>query len=226
MGPNCTAPGCRRRTTTRRTPAAAALVTLLLLAGTAACGRGEEPAGGTATGAPTEGAALVEPTTTIPATTTTVDPGTLPQTEAKPAVDSADFDARVQALWKGIVDDDPAEAMPFFFPLTAYRQVKPIKDPDGDWKNRLVGTYEQEIHALHKQLGKDPSAAVFEGIDVPMGNAQWMKPGTENNKLPYWRVLSSKVRYSVGGQKKSFVVSSMISWRGEWYVVHLTAPPR
>ncbi len=225
MGPHRTAPGGRRHRTARRATAAVALAVLAL--GATACGRGEDATGAAGDGgSPAEGAAPVESTTTVPATTTTVDPGTLPQTEAKPAVDSADFDARVQALWKGIVDDDPAEAMPFFFPLTAYRQVKPIKDPDGDWKNRLVGTYEQEIHALHKQLGKDPSAAVFEGIDVPMGNAQWMKPGTENNKLPYWRVLSSKVRYSVGGQKKSFVVSSMISWRGEWYVVHLTAPPR
>jgi len=224
MGLHRTAPGGRRRTTTRRAMAIAPVVALLL--GAAACGKGEDPGDAAATGAPTEGAAPVEPTTTIPATTTTVDPGTLPQSEDKPSVTSADFDARVQALWKGIVDDDPAEALPFFFPLTAYRQVKPIKDPDGDWKNRLVGTYDQEIHALHKQLGKDPSSAAFEGIDVPMGNAQWMKPGTENNKLPYWRVLNSKVRYSVGGQKKSFVVSSMISWRGEWYVVHLTAPPR
>ena len=28
---------------------------------------------------------------------------------------------------------------------------------------------------------------------------------------------------TVNGQKKSFVVKSMISWRGEWYVVHLTS---
>lgn len=225
MGPNRTVAAHRRRPLTHRLPAAAALVVLLV--GAAACGKAEEPTdGATSAGAPAEGAAPVEPTTTIPATTTTVDPGTLPQTEDKPSATSPELEARVQALWKGIVDDDPAEALPFFFPLTAYRQVKPIKDPDGDWRNRLVGTYDQEIHALHKQLGKDPSAAVLEGIDVPMGNAQWMKPGTENNKLPYWRVLNSKVRYSVGGQQKSFVVSSMISWRGEWYVVHLTAPPR
>ncbi len=199
-----------------------------LLAG--ACGRGDEaattPAAGS-DGAPAAGEEAAPATaSTVPAPTTTVDPGTLPQTEDKPSVDSPAFQERLQALWTGIVEDDPEAALPFFFPLTAYRQVKPIKDPDGDWKNRLVGTYEREIHALHQQLGKDPSAATLEGIDVPMANAQWMKPGTENNKLPYWRVLNSKVRYSVNGQQKSFVVSSMISWRGEWYVVHLTAPPR
>lgn len=203
------------------------LASSLLLA---ACGRTEPaattPGDGQLPSTPVDAAAPPEPTTTIPATTTTVDPGTLPQTEDKPAADSAAFDARIEALWRGIVADDPALAMPFFFPVTAYEQVKPIKDPAGDWQNRLVGTYEREIHALHDQLGANPDAAVLEGVDVPEANAQWMKPGTENNKLPYWRVLNSKVRYSVDGKQRSFPISSMISWRGEWYVVHLTAPPR
>jgi hypothetical protein len=214
-------------------PMPSRLVTALLVASLLllACGRTEQAAttpdgGGPASTAPAGDVASREPTTTLPATTTTVDPGTLPQTEDDPSADSAPFEARVEALWRGIVADDPALAMPFFFPVTAYEQVKPIKDPAGDWQNRLVSTYEREIHALHDQLGPNPGAAVLEGIDVPEANSQWMKPGTENNKLPYWRVLNSKVRYSVDGKTRSFPVSSMISWRGEWYVVHLTAPPR
>jgi len=29
------------------------------------------------------------------------------------------------------------------------------------------------------------------------------------------------VRYRVDGQERTFPVTSMISWRGQWYVVHL-----
>ena len=59
-----------------------------------------------------------------------------------------------------------------------------------------------------------------------MQNATWINPNVEYNKLGYWRVYGTKVRYSVNGVQNSFVVQSLISWRGEWYVVHLTAPPR
>jgi hypothetical protein len=36
-------------------------------------------------------------------------------------------------------------------------------------------------------------------------------------------VPNSRVVYSVGGDVRSFGIASMISWRGEWYVVHLGA---
>ena len=160
------------------------------------------------------------------AVATTVDPATLPQTEDKPSTDSPQFQRRVQAMWDGIVRNDPDAAMPFFFPLPAYRQVKALQNPEGDWNSRLVSIYKSEINALHQGLGSDPSTAEFVAIDVPMANAQWIKPGVEYNKLGYWRVYGSKVRYRVAGKEKSFVVQSLISWRGEWFVVHLTAVPR
>lgn len=166
------------------------------------------------------------PATTVPVATTTVDPGSLPQTEDKPTTDSYDFERRVRSLWEGIVEDDPAIANEFFFPLSAYKQVKSLQDPTSDWNNRLVSIYDSEIHTLHQGLGSDPSEATFEGIDVPMQNAVWINPGVEYNKLGYWRVYGTKVRYSVDGVEKSFPIQSLISWRGEWYVVHLTAPPR
>ena len=48
-------------------------------------------------------------------------------------------------------------------------------------------------------------------------------PGEESNTLPYWRVYGSTLRYSVDGTTRSFPITSLISWRGEWYVVHLGA---
>lgn len=151
-----------------------------------------------------------------------IDPGTLPHTRDKPEASSDALDARAAALWDAIVHDDPERAMPFFFPLTAYEQVKAVGSPAADWKRRLVTAYERDVHALHQRLGRDPSLAKLVRIDVPTGRARWMDPGEEYNKLGYWRVYGTRIFYEVGGRERSFDVTSLISWRGEWYVVHLT----
>ncbi|MFN8026101.1 MAG: hypothetical protein U0W40_07040 [Acidimicrobiia bacterium] len=154
-------------------------------------------------------------------TTTTVDPGTLPQTDEKPTASGAQFDAGVQGLWQAIVKDDPSLARPFFFPLSAYQQVKDISDPAGDYQSRLIANYEQDIHSLHAQLGDAASRAQLTGMTVPNDQAQWITPGVEYNKGSYWRVFGSTLNYTVDGQSHSFPVTSLISWRGQWYVVHL-----
>ena len=117
---------------------------------------------------------------------------------------------------------NPETALPFFFPLGAYRQVKAISDVDGDYNNRLVANYELDIAALHKSLGATAGQAQFVEVQVPSAAAQWIKPGVEYNKGAYWRVYDSTVIYTVNGQRRSFPIKSMISWRGQWYVVHLT----
>ena len=165
----------------------------------------------------------VAPTTTMPTTTTTIDPGTLPQTEDKPTGSGPQWDTDVAGLWQAIVTDDPAPARSFFFPLTAYRQVKAISDIDGDYQKRLIAYYEDDIHTLHAKLGADAANAVLVGLDVNTPNVTWIKPGVEYNKGAYWRVQDNTLRYTVNGQKRSFVVKSMISWRGQWYVVHLSS---
>ena len=48
-----------------------------------------------------------------------------------------------------------------------------------------------------------------------------VQPGEEYNKLSYWRVYGTTLQYTEDGQANSFPVTSLISWRGEWYVVHL-----
>jgi hypothetical protein len=131
-----------------------------------------------------------------------------------------DLDVGIEGLWQAVVADDPAPAMPFFFPLSAYLQVKAIGDPAGDWQRRLVGAYQQDIHALHARLGAAASNARLDGIDVP-ATATWVQPGAEYNKLSYWRVYGTRVRFTVDGRPDSFTIASMISWRGRWYVVHL-----
>jgi len=139
-----------------------------------------------------------------------------------PRADGAAFDERRADLWDAIVNDDPDRAMPFFFPVAAYQQVKDVADPTADWKHRLVAAYRRDIHALHARLGASPSDAKFVSLDVP-AHAHWVEPGEEWNKIGYYRVFGTKLRYTLGGQDYAFDVKSLISWRGEWFVVHLSA---
>jgi hypothetical protein len=163
--------------------------------------------------------------TTVATTTTTLDPGLLPQTHDLPSETDPLFMTRVGALWQAIVNGNPAVAMPFFFPLTAYRQVKAIADPDHDWQDRLVAQYDLDIARLHRLLGPDAPAAVFVRIDVPTPRSVWVLPGQEYNKGSYYRVYGTRIVYQVGAQTRFLPVYSLISWRGEWYVVHLGPIP-
>ncbi len=159
-----------------------------------------------------------------PTTSTTLDPGSLPQTNARPSGSDPVFLARVQRLWQAVVSGDTSIALPAFFPEGAYLQVKAIADPDADWRQRLVRLYDGDIAALHARLAGRPAALV--SVTVPDAAATWVLPGAEYNKGSYWRVYGTVVHYTVGGQAATFPIQSLISWRGLWYVVHLVTPPR
>lgn len=150
-----------------------------------------------------------------------VDPATLPQTRDMPAPTGA-VEARAAALWDAVVKDDPDRAMPFFFPLGAYEQTKAIPSPAADWKHRLVRNYARDVHALHGKLGARAARATLVGLEVPTENARWVAPGEEGNKTGYFRVYGARLRWQADGRDAAFEVTSMISWRGEWYVVHLS----
>lgn len=152
-----------------------------------------------------------------------VDPGTLAQTKDKPQASGAAIDARVALLWEAIVNDDPERALPFFFPRTAYEQVKAIPDPSSDWRRRLVAAYKRDIHALHRRFGETPTTAKFVRVEIPEERARWVLPDEETNRLGYYRVYGTRVIYEEGGKERAFDIRSLISWRGEWYVVHLSA---
>lgn len=219
-------------------PAAVLAAAAALL--TSACGGSSGGTGATAAAAsqsPATAAASASPAATTPggsaasatasaSPTPTIDPGTLPQTHAMPAATDPVFAAGVQDLWRAIVDDDPAEAQPFFFPKTAYIQVKAIKNAASDYQNRLIAYYDLDIHAAHKLLGADAKDAQFVSVTVPAKAAVWITPGVEQNKLSYYRVYGTRLTYTVGGRTKSIGLFSLISWRGVWYIVHLGPNPR
>ena len=150
-----------------------------------------------------------------------VDPGTLPQTHVLPRTDDPMFQAGVQELWQAIVHNDPSLALPFFFPRSAYLQVKAISNASADYQNRLIAWYRLDIQAAHALLGSQAASAQLVGVTAPKNAAVWIVPGVEYNKGAYYRVYGTRLTYRIGGKTASFGIFSLISWRGEWYVVHL-----
>ena len=128
---------------------------------------------------------------------------------------------RARRLLAAIVQDDPRLAQDFFFPLEAFHRVKAVPDPSGYWR-RLFARYEQDIHALHRELGSVPSAELVALDIVPRGG--WVRRGEEGNALPYWASRQSRLRYRVGDEERSFEVRVLITWGGRWYITHLSEP--
>jgi hypothetical protein len=143
----------------------------------------------------------------------------LPQTKARPSTDSPLVQGRARALFNAIQRDDPSLAMPFFFPKEAYEQVKAIQNPAADWKARLVHAFERDIHTLHARIGE---ADTFDRLEVPEPRTGWVNEGEEGNRLGYFRVYGSKLHFKHGANEAAIELKSLISWRGEWFVVHLS----
>ncbi len=162
-------------------------------------------------------------TTAAPTTTTTVDPGTLPQTDTVPSATSPQFLAAMAALWRGVITGSVTVAMPAFFPEAAYLQVKSIANPAADYRDRLVAQYALDLGAAHALLGTDPASASLVDVEVPASYIHWVQPGTCYNQVGYFEVPNARVVYRQNGAIRSFGIASLISWRGQWYVVHLGA---
>ena len=167
---------------------------------------------------------LATTTTNVPTTTTTTtDPGTLPQTDDLPASSSPQLQAEMAALWQGVVSGAVGPAGVAFFPETAYAQLKAISDPAADYTNRLVADYDADLLAAHGLLGADAPTSTLLGVVVDDQYGHWIPPGTCENRAGYYEVANSRIVYREDGQVRSFGIASLISWRGQWYVVHLGA---
>ncbi len=202
------------RSSHKRAVSVLVLLTVISI-GIAACGGSSSKA--------TETTTTQEPATTTtapPTTTTTVDPGTLPQTDEKPSGTGAEFEARMKTLANAIINNTPDSAISTFFPISAYKQTKKNTDPAADWKNRLIANFKVDVADANKKLGANAKNAVFTGVTVP-NTAVWVKAGEEYNVGPYWRVFKTQMNFTVDGKNVQIPIESMISWRGQWYVVHL-----
>ena len=208
-----------------------ALVASAALLSAAGCGGGT--AGGvSAPSRPTTASSPRQATTTATTavvattTTTTEDPGVLPQTQVLPSAADPVFVAHTQALWSAIVADDPSLAVPFFFPQAAYLQLKALPNAAADYRSRLVAFLQLDIHAAHALLGPGAATAALVRVDVPTTQAVWVLPGQEQNKISYYRVYGTRLVYTDNAVTRSFGLFSMLSWRGQWYLIHLGPNPR
>lgn len=146
----------------------------------------------------------------------------LNQTEERPTTSSASFQRRVEAVARAIISGDPEPALVAFFPLVAYQQVKDVAKPERDYKFRLLANFKRDVLEYHHALGASAAGAKFDGVAISEKDAKWMAPGSEGNKVGYFRVLRARLRFTLPtGRSRDFELTSLISWRGEWYVVHL-----
>ncbi|NNN22191.1 MAG: hypothetical protein HKL80_09355 [Acidimicrobiales bacterium] len=168
---------------------------------------------------------IIATTTTVaPATTTTVvDPGSLPQEKILPGDSDPLFLSHMQDVWQAIITGNTSDAFPAFFPMTAYEQIKALPNPAADYTDRLIPGYEQQLYSLHSELGSNASIAQYVSTVVPSQYAVWVLPGVEANSGSYYRVYGTRMYYKINGILHYFTLLSLISWRGEWYIVHVTS---
>jgi hypothetical protein len=146
--------------------------------------------------------------------------GALAQTSALPKTSSTAFNNAVHDLWLAVATGDPDYARPAFFPEKAYEQVKAIADPESDWQGRLWLDFTLDLAAVHKLV--KPGATLVK-VTAPTQYEQWIPPGACYNSTGYWHLPGSRLVYREGGVTHSFGIASFISWRGDWYLIHLGA---
>src|SRR5215472_15008156 len=151
-----------------------------------------------------------------------VDPGAgrLPQTQTLPTTKTVAFRSLVHDLWLAVTTGKAKYALPAFFPEAAYKQVKAIPYPDSDWQYRLWYDFTLDVAAVHPLLGKNAKLVKVIVLDE---YAAWIPPGACYKSIGYWHMPGSRVVYRQNGQVRSFGIASMISWRGDWYVIHFGA---
>jgi hypothetical protein len=147
----------------------------------------------------------------------------LPQTRTLPSTTDTAFKNLVHDFWLAVTTGNPDYAKPAFFPEKAYQQVKAISDPSHDWQTRLWSEFALDVKAVRPLIGRD---ARLVKVIVPAQYAIWVPPGACYNSIGYWHVPGPRVVYEQGGVTRSFGITSLISWRGDWYVVHLGAYSR
>ena len=146
--------------------------------------------------------------------------GRLAQTSAFPTVKSAAFKNAMHDLWLAVTTGQPRLAFPAFFPEAAYAQVKAIASPQSDWQYRLWYDFTLDVAAAHQLVGR---GAKFVKVIVANEDAAWVSPGYCYNSTGYWHLPGARVVYRQGSQLRSFGIASLISWRGDWYVIHFGA---
>jgi hypothetical protein len=140
------------------------------------------------------------------------------QREPPPRPAATDAEAKARVLFDAIVHDDAARARAVFFPREAFLLVKDIPNP-GQYYDRLLRRFEQDVHTLHAGL-QGPAQAQFERFELATRGG-FVRVHEEGNRLPYWASRHSFLHYRSGGRAQRLEVRVLISWDDRWYVIHL-----
>lgn len=127
-------------------------------------------------------------------------------------------------LFEAIKADDPALASDFFFPREAFALVRAMNESDAYWQ-RLYARYVADIRALHRSLvaQEGGSAVGLDFVDLQIRRRpQWVVPGEEGNRLPYWAARHVILTYRRGNVTKDLEVRVLITWGSDWYITHLS----
>jgi hypothetical protein len=202
-------------------PASRATAALTLLFAAAGCGgTAVHTASSTTQAATTHAPAAHAFRTHVTRARHAVDPGRLPQTDGRPTSGVA-LRARMDLLWSAVVSGSAARARAAFFPESAYRQAKAIWNPDRDFQSRIWANFARDVAAYHRYLGRSAPRTRLIAVDVATPSVGWVPAGVCENAVGYWHAPGTRLVYRDGRSEASVGIYSMISWRGQWYVIHL-----
>lgn len=170
-----------------------------------------------------QASAAVTTTSKPKATTTTTAPKvSLVQTMVKPPLHDPALDRRMASFFAGLRDYNNAEADKAFLPMPYYVVLKQGGGNEADWNNRLITHYHQQLAELRARFRSVLPSAVYNGYSVRSATAHTVPVGAEQNKAPYWQVYMTTMAFKdKAGHPHNFVINTMISFRGAWYVVHV-----
>ncbi|HEX2671707.1 MAG TPA: hypothetical protein VHM25_12585, partial [Polyangiaceae bacterium] len=87
----------------------------------------------------------------------------LDQTDQRPTLNSASFQKRIELVAHAILTGEVETALPAFFPLVAYQQVKDVAKPERDYKFRLLANFKRDLLEYHHALGAAAAESKFDG---------------------------------------------------------------
>jgi hypothetical protein len=142
-----------------------------------------------------------------------------PIKEALPVFPSDELTIRARHLLEAIAKDDPSLATDIVFPRDAYIESRDAADPGKQWDDKIMGSFQRQVHALHKRtLGVE--RATFVGFELGQPISQ-VVPKKHEMTLTLWRVRHSRLDFTIEGKALRYDLGEMLSWRGAWYVTEL-----
>jgi hypothetical protein len=135
-----------------------------------------------------------------------------------PTASNDDLTQRMRHLLEAIAQNNPDLANDLLFPREAYVAVRDTRDPSKVWDEKVAGRFRLTIKRLHTRIrGVDRAKFVSFELDKSVTQV----PPKKHFKKPIWRVVNSKLRFTIDGKPHSLHVAEMIGWRGNWYIAHL-----